>query len=158
MWTHYPMWQDIHVMMFIGFGFLMVFLKTHCWASVGFNYICAAWAIQCTMIFYGFWHKVIKENVVAKINLDMLLLINGDFGAAAILITMGAVLGKTTFPQLFLLITLETIFYSLNLTIIIDLLKAADLGGSISIHMFGAYFGLAATYFFKCPKALEDRF
>jgi ammonium transporter Rh len=45
MWTMYPMWQDIHVMMFIGFGFLMVFLKTHCWASVGFNYIIAAWAI-----------------------------------------------------------------------------------------------------------------
>jgi ammonium transporter Rh len=98
MWTHYPMWQDIHVMMFVGFGFLMVFLKTHCWASIGFNYLCAAWAIQCTMVFYGFWHKVIIDNVVTKINLDMLLLINGDFGAAAILISMGAVLGKTTFP------------------------------------------------------------
>jgi hypothetical protein len=24
--------------------------------------------------------------------------------------------------------------------------------------MFGAYFGLAATYFFNCPKAIEDRF
>jgi ammonium transporter Rh len=51
MWNIYPMWQDIHVMMFIGFGFLMVFLKTHSWTSIGFNYLIAAWAIQCTIVF-----------------------------------------------------------------------------------------------------------
>lgn len=43
--TYYPMWMDIHVMIFIGFGFLMVFLKTHCWSSIGINYICACWCI-----------------------------------------------------------------------------------------------------------------
>lgn len=53
----------------------------------------------------------------------MFMLINGDFGAAACLITMGAVLGKVTFPQLFTLITIETIFYTLNLTIVVDLMK-----------------------------------
>jgi ammonium transporter Rh len=51
MWTKYPMWQDIHVMMFIGYGFLMVFLKTHSWTSIGFNYLIAAWTIQCVIIF-----------------------------------------------------------------------------------------------------------
>jgi ammonium transporter Rh len=69
---------------------------------------------------------------------------------------MGAVLGKTSFPQLFVLVTIETIFYCLNVIICIDHLKAADLGGTIVIHMFGAYFGLAATYFFKPKKAIED--
>ena len=158
MWTHYPMWQDIHVMVFIGFGFLMVFLKTHSWASVGFNYIIAAWAIQCTIVFQGFWHQVIlKGKVSHKINLDMIWLIFGDFGAATTLITMGAVLGKTSFPQLFALITFECIFLTLNVVIIVDLLGAVDLGGSIPIHMFGAYYGLAASFFFKPKKAIEDR-
>lgn len=144
-------------MMFIGFGFLMVFLKTHCWASIGFNYLIAAWAIQCTIIFYGFWAQVIHHGYVHKINIDMPLLINGDFGAAAVLISMGAVLGKTTFPQLFTLVTIETIFYSLNAAICIDHLGAADIGGSIVIHMFGAYFGLTATYFFQPKKGIEDK-
>ena len=81
----------------------------------------------------------------------------GDFGAAASLITMGAVLGKTSFPQLFILITIETIFYSLNLAICLDKLGIADIGGAITIHMFGAYFGLTATYFFQPKKALEDK-
>jgi ammonium transporter Rh len=98
MWTYYPMWMDIHVMMFIGFGFLMVFLKTHCWTSIGFNYLVAAWAIQCGIVFQGFWYKVIISGFAKKINIDMLALINADFCAAACLISMGALLGKTTFP------------------------------------------------------------
>lgn len=30
---------------------------------------------------------------------------------------------------------------------------AVDMGGSMYVHTFGAYFGLAATYFFKKPAA-----
>ena len=29
MQSYYPFFQDIHALIFIGFGFLMVFLKTH---------------------------------------------------------------------------------------------------------------------------------
>ena len=53
--------------------------------------------------------------------------------------------------------TFELIFYTLNCVIDVNLLGAVDLGGSITIHMFGAYFGLAASYFFKPKQALNDR-
>ena len=46
LWNKYPMYQDVHVMIFIGFGFLMVFLKTHMWTSVGYTYLIACWCIQ----------------------------------------------------------------------------------------------------------------
>ena len=48
--TIYSMYQDINVMVFIGFGFLMVFLKTHSWSAVGFNFIISCWAIQWTIL------------------------------------------------------------------------------------------------------------
>ena len=86
----------------------------------------------------------------------MKALINADFCAAAALISMGAVLGKTTLPQLFVLVTFESIFYCLNAVILLDLLKVNDIGGSITIHMFGAFYGLAASYFFEPKKAIDD--
>jgi ammonium transporter Rh len=45
-------------MIFVGFGFLMVFLKSHSWTSVGFNYIVAVWALQIYILCSGFWDQV----------------------------------------------------------------------------------------------------
>lgn len=152
------MWIDIHTMIFVGFGFLMVFLKTHCWASVGFNYLIAAWTVQCGVLFVAVAHELIGEggSLSHRIDLKYGLLVEGDFCAAAALITMGALLGKTTYAQLFVLVTFESIVYALNAVIVLKLLGCHDVGGALTIHMFGAYYGLAATYFFENKKAIED--
>lgn len=71
---------------------------------------------------------------------------------------MGALLGKTTFSQLMVVVTIEAIFYSLNRVICVDLLKIHDLSGSMMISEFGACFGLAASIFFNPKKAKEDKF
>jgi len=107
---YFPMWTDVHVMVFVGFGFLMVFLKTHCWSSVGFNFIIAAWCLQCGVVFLGFWRKALEYGFADKIHVHMLDLIEADFCAATVLITMGALLGKVTLPQMLLLATFECIF------------------------------------------------
>lgn len=80
--------------------------------------------------------------------MDIPALIIGDFGAGAVLITFGALLGKLSLPQLFVLATLEIVFYALNEAICAGMLKAVDMGGSMYVHTFGAFFGAAATYFF----------
>jgi len=148
----YPLFQDIHVMIFIGFGFLMTFLKTHSWTSVGLNYFVAAWAIQVVILFSGFWTGVFK-GFDQRISLDIKSLIEGDFGAAAVLISFGAVLGKFNPVQMIVLTTIEMAFYSLNSFIGTTYLKAVDMGGSMYIHTFGAYFGLAVAFW-----SLENRF
>lgn len=56
--NHYPMYMDIHVMIFIGFGFLMTFLKNASWTAVGFTYLISCWAIQICILMTGFWHNV----------------------------------------------------------------------------------------------------
>jgi len=81
-------------MIYVGFGFLMVFLKQHSWTSVGYNFIIAAYAAQFTILVVGFWHMLLVEDEMHQITLDIPALIIGDFGAGAVLISFGALLGK----------------------------------------------------------------
>ena len=82
-----------------------------------------------------------------KIEITIDSLIIGDFGAGAVLITFGAILGKCSLHQLWVVATLEIIFFGLNEAIGAGALKAVDMGGSMYVHAFGAYFGLAAAFF-----------
>ena len=42
----YSMFQDVHAMMFIGFGFLMTFLRRYGFGALTFNFILCAFGIQ----------------------------------------------------------------------------------------------------------------
>ena len=95
----YPLFQDVHVMIFVGFGFLMVFLKNNSWCSIGFNYLIACWAIQIAILFTGFWHNVTHfyndpTHHWKKIEITLDYLFLADFAAGAVLISFGAILGK----------------------------------------------------------------
>ena len=48
--------QDVHVMMFVGFGFLMTFLKRYGFGSVGGNMLLAAFILQWATLMGGFLH------------------------------------------------------------------------------------------------------
>jgi ammonium transporter Rh len=43
-------------MIFMGFGFLMTFLKKYGYSSVGFNFMLSALTVQFSMIIMGLFH------------------------------------------------------------------------------------------------------
>ena len=61
------------------------------------------------------------------------------------MIAFGAVLGKATPTQILWLTFFMIPIYALNQQLVAVTFKAFDIGGSITIHAFGAYFGLAAS-------------
>ncbi|KAL3266272.1 hypothetical protein HHI36_010452 [Cryptolaemus montrouzieri] len=73
-------------------------------------------------------------------------LVDADVATAAVLISMGAVLGTTTYLQLLLMGVVEIFLYCVNSFIGSTLLMVSDVGGSIFVHIFGAYFGLGVSY------------
>ncbi|KAI0242304.1 Ammonium transporter Rh type B-B [Lamellibrachia satsuma] len=137
---YYPMFQDVHVMVFIGFGFLMTFLKKYGFSSVGFNLLLAALALQWAMLLGGLVH-----SGGAGVKINIVSLITADFAAAAVLISFGAVLGKLSPFQVVVMAIVEVVFYTVNEYVGVGLLRVADVGGSMFIHTFGAYFGLAVA-------------
>lgn len=84
-------------------------------------------------------------------------MILADFGAAAVLISFGALLGKINLFQLWVVATFEMVFFCLNEAILIEIFKVNDIGGSMVIHTFGAYFGLACSMFYQPKAAIDDK-
>uniref|UniRef100_A0A8C0IVE0 Ammonium transporter Rh type A n=1 Tax=Chelonoidis abingdonii TaxID=106734 RepID=A0A8C0IVE0_CHEAB len=146
----YPFFQDVHVMIFVGFGFLMTFLKKYGFSSVGINMLIAALGLQWGTLLQGFWHM--KNQTI---NIDIESMINADFSTATVLISFGAVLGKTSPVQMLIMTILEITIFSCNEHLVVNVLRATDTGASMTIHAFGAYFGLAAARVLYRPGLKE---
>ncbi|KAL0622309.1 Ammonium transporter Rh type A, partial [Plecturocebus cupreus] len=132
--------QDVHVMIFVGFGFLMTFLKKYGFSSVGVNLLIAALGLQWGTIAQGILHSHGQ-----KINIGIKNMINADFSTATVLISFGAVLGKTSPIQMLIMTITEIAFFAGNEYLVGEIFKASDIGASMTIHAFGAYFGLAVA-------------
>ncbi|CAH1783619.1 unnamed protein product [Owenia fusiformis] len=137
----YPMFADVHVMIFVGFGFLMTFLRRYGYSSIGLNLLVAAFTCQWHTIVFG----MISSKTFGYFTVGIESLLTADFACAAVLISMGAVLGKTSPLQLIVMILFEIVIFVANEYVTVTLLQIADIGGSVVVHSFGAYFGLAVA-------------
>ncbi|XP_024886275.1 ammonium transporter Rh type B-B isoform X2 [Temnothorax curvispinosus] len=138
----YPMYQDVHVMIWIGFGFLMTFLKRYSQSAVGLTFLIGAILVQVALICDGMLH--LKLGSPAPLSLGSLL--SADVAVATPLISMGAILGKVTYMQLVLMGIVELIMFTANKYVGEHLFMVVDAGDSMFVHVFGAYFGLAISF------------
>ena len=144
----YSMFQDVHIMIFMGFGLLMTFLFRNGYTTTGHSFMIAAFAGLWAILCLGFWEHAWHKNGAAwtKIELTFRSLINADYAAAAVLISFCALLGRFSALQLLVTAFFEIIVYSLNVAIAEQRYRVADIGGSMLIHMFGCYFGLSLSF------------
>eukprot|EP00878_Enallax_costatus_P018177 GHUV01019125.1.p1 GENE.GHUV01019125.1~~GHUV01019125.1.p1 ORF type:complete len:332 (+),score=73.11 GHUV01019125.1:241-1236(+) len=143
--SQYYKWLiDVEVMIFVGFGFLMTFLRRYGFGAVGYNFFCSCLVMLEGVLIIGAVQQVLGKGH-SMITLELPLVIDATFCAGSAMIAYGAVLGKTTPTQLVWLMIGLVPFYALNQHICFKTLAALDMGGSITIHAFGAYYGLAAS-------------
>lgn len=145
----YPMFQDVHVMIFIGFGFLMTFLKKYGLSAVSLNMLCAVIALEWATLTIGFFH--LGDD--GLIHLNVISILSADFASAAVLISFGAVIGKTSPLQLIVMALIEIVLFTANEIIGRKYLHAVDAGDTIFVHAYGAYFGLAISRVLYNPLA-----
>ncbi|TRY58414.1 hypothetical protein DNTS_002043 [Danionella cerebrum] len=152
----YPSFQDVHVMIFVGFGFLMTFLKRYSFGGVGFNFLIAAFGIQWALLMQGWFHSLDTEDWKIKIGIENL--INADFCVAGCLIAYGACLGKVSPVQLMVLTLFGVTLYAVEEYIILELLHVRKrCWGSMVIHAFGGYYGLAISWVLYRPMLSQSK-
>ncbi|XP_006263869.1 ammonium transporter Rh type C [Alligator mississippiensis] len=149
----YPSFQDVHVMIFIGFGFLMTFLQRYGFGAVGFNFLLASFGIQWAILMQGWFHSF-KDG---KILIGVENLINADFCVGSVCVAFGAILGKSSPVQLLIMTLFQVTLFSVNEYILLNLLHVIDAGGSMTIHTFGAYFGLTVTRILYRPNLEQSK-
>ncbi|XP_057350677.1 ammonium transporter Rh type C isoform X2 [Manis pentadactyla] len=149
----YPSFQDVHVMIFVGFGFLMTFLQRYGYSSVGFNFLLAAFGIQWALLMQGWFHSFHQGYILIGVE----NLINADFCVGSVCVAFGAILGKVSPVQLLIMTLFQVTLFSVNEFILLSLLEVKDAGGSMTIHTFGAYFGLTVTWILYRPNLYQSK-
>ncbi|XP_040916798.1 rh blood group, D antigen isoform X2 [Toxotes jaculatrix] len=127
-------------MVILGFGFLCTFLVRYGFSASAFNLLVAVMATQWAMILNGI------VSYRGKIRLNLRSLVDAEMCAASVLISIGAVLGKTNPVQLILISLLEVSGFILNKWVLQTLLRERMLNSIMVLHIFGTFFGLILTW------------
>ncbi len=106
-------------------------------SAVGYNFLVAAFVLEWALIVRGY---MFDFNIATqKFPIDVERIIVADFVAAAILISFGAVLGKTNPTQLIIMAFIEVLLQSANEFLGLRRFCAYDIGESMFVHVFGRF-------------------
>jgi ammonium transporter Rh len=144
----YPAYQDVNVMMLIGFGYLMAFSKSFSWSAVSYTFFMNAILVQLYLLLSAFWKRVIltgfdSSNYYILIKEDDFTL--GLYSAASMFINFGCTIGRLGPLEALIICFFHEVGYTLNEVVCTYKIQAFDVGGSMLIHAFGAYGGLTIS-------------
>ncbi|XP_074018040.1 RH-like protein [Numenius arquata] len=149
----YPAFQDVNHMVLFGFGFFLTFLKRYGFSSTGFNLLIIVLGVQCSAlldVLLDLLYEMPQEHHMSRIT-------KATVSTTAVVISAGAVLGKTNPVQLILMTVLEIIFFHMSRWVNNVLLWVSDNSSMMHVHLFGAYFGLAVSSCFSEPSPKSEK-
>ena len=136
----YKLFQDVNIMIFLGFGFLRSFLKHYSWTSVALTFIAGILSTEFGLFMLISWSAIFRMQwYYGKFNFQHLL--DANLCAGAVVISLGPILGKISMPQYLILILTETVGVTFNYTLLRQVMKVIDIGGTLTVHLYGALFG-----------------
>ncbi|XP_063212254.1 blood group Rh(CE) polypeptide isoform X1 [Chroicocephalus ridibundus] len=149
----YAAFQDVNHMVIFGFGFFLTFLKRYGFSSTGFNLLIVVLGVQCSVLIENLFYFLLEiphEDGLKRIT-------KAAVSITAVVISTGAVLGKTNPVQLILMTVVEIIVFHMSRWINRMYLQVPDDVGMMHVHLFGAYFGLAVSSCFPEPSPRSEK-
>ena len=152
----YKLFQEVNILLFLGFGFLRAFLKHYSWTAVALTFIAGILSTELGFFMLICWSSIFDVNWnYGKFNFQHLL--DSNMCAGAVIISLGTILGKISMPQYLILIITETITVTLNYTLLRQVLKIIDVGGTLTMHLYGALFGGIFSFISFFSKSEQQR-
>ena len=137
----YIILRDLMATLLLGFSFLITFLCKNGLGVVGLTMLLTALAVQLN-IFTEPLMSFIIHAPPSEVGFPLPI----NIPAATLLISYGAMIGRASLVQLTIMTLLQSFFYALNKVLMVaGWWEAEDLGSTLTIHMVGAYFGLAVS-------------
>ncbi|KAM3921432.1 ammonium transporter Rh type A-like [Leptodactylus fuscus] len=146
--TIFPLFKDVHIMLFAGLGLMLSFLKLYGFGGIAINFLIANFAIQWSMVVQGFFYHYRHGVILLRLN----NILEAEFAAVTALISAGAVLGRTSPVQLLLLSAIEIPLFVVNDWLVNEYFHIIDVGGTVAIHIFSCYFGLGVSQILYQPS------
>ena len=115
-YERYKGFQDTNVMMLIGFGFLMTFIRTHSLSALSYTFFINAIVMQLYILFNAFWKRIFNgfSNEGEYIFINQNLITMSSYCVASVLIAFGGIIGRVGPKQLLIVAIIQTFIYSLN--------------------------------------------
>ncbi|NXG69291.1 RHD protein, partial [Baryphthengus martii] len=145
--------QDVSHMVIFGFGFFLMFLRRYGFSSTGFNLLIVVVGVQCSLLiedFLVFHLQKEHEDGLKRIT-------KATVSMTAVVISTGAVLGKTNPVQLILMTVVEIIVFHISRWTNERILQIPENTSMMHVHLFGAYFGLAVSSRFSGPLPRSEK-
>lgn len=115
----------------------MTFLQHYGLGAVGFTMLITTLVVQWSIVVEGIFLVLSDTDAHSfPMKISFLELIDGNFAAAAVLISFGALIGKVGPTQVLALAMLEVVVYAANKRfLMMELIGIADIGGTVVIHV-----------------------
>lgn len=144
----FPNFQDVHIIAFFGFSFLLTSFHKFRASSIVQCFWVSAISIQFYILWRVFWSNIFEYDGKARdFILDPTVMVRADFCALAMTIIVSATMGKVNDFQYLLISILGTCLYALNesLCLSLPIMFGVDDGGAMIIHTFAAFFGIGIS-------------
>jgi len=136
------LFKGVGVLALAGFGFLTSFLKAYGLGGISMSLFIVALGFQVSLLLT----QAMSRGSVNDLKFDFVIFLEADFAVICALIGFGALLGKTSPTQvLFYTLCVCTACIANKVYFLHGFLDVMDVGGTISLHVFGAVFGLVAS-------------
>jgi ammonium transporter Rh len=151
----YPKFMDIHIMVYVGIGFLWAYLRRYRLSAITEVF----WLSAITVQYYFLWDALFEGawTTFGRFTSSQKNWSLAEYCAISMTIAFGAFIGKVNNLQMLIATLIGILLYSVNEKILFKSLDVMDMGGSITIWIFGAFYGLGVSWWLNYKEAKESR-